>query len=249
MTRVCAVDHLVARDTLGLRPIRRFRRLPAAISLAVVIAICGLQLGASVAQADQQQNLEQCYNSSTKWYARAVSGYPATGTQAIFNTPANWYVYGSNSNTDEAVWLVNDNDLSDSLEAGYVIGYWPYGGGYYSYPIAYVTVNDGASGVHGAQIPQVSGYMSVVSGGSANILGQVFSFNYSVSNGLNLSQGEVNAGSGYTAMGDTSGNSMGGQWSPNYGSSWYAWGWHNDCHDSPYWINSINASWWENGGN
>lgn len=61
-----------------------------------------------------------------------------------------------------------------------------------------------------------------------------------------MGEGEVTGGTG-TWMGNGSGMRFDAYWTSN-GTTWYAWGYHNDCKNDPYWINSNAANAYTNGG-
>lgn len=189
-----------------------------------------------------------CATDGNHWYARADSGSPDIGTRILGDTPASWHVDGTTSTMDEAAWIINNSNPSIAIEGGYFSGYWPYAPtGWYSGLVSYYTLDNGSRGTHGPALNPSSGYITVLSGGSVNVMGAgVFSFSYTVNNGRNSSQGEVTT-STKTWMGNGTGNSFAGWWSNN-GSNWYSWGWHNDCNNSPYWITSQGAYQWTNGG-
>ena len=194
-----------------------------------------------------------CATDGAHWYGRATSGWGANGTQLAHSLPASWHVDQAGGGTmDEAVWLSNHNNLNQALEVGYFSGTWPYGtGGWFTGLMPYVTFNNGAQGARSSTAlnPQ-SLLMKVVQGSSGyGIVGPTrFNFNYSVSNGQNMGQGEVTANTKSWMDDGTGTHPFTGQWTNNGGTNWYAWAFHNDCQNSPYWVTSQNASVYKNGG-
>lgn len=151
---------------------------------------------------------------------------------------------------DEASWLINNGQLSNSIEGGYFSGNWVYGsGGWFTGLLAYYTTSNGSSGTRGSTYLAANSpiLMDVVSGGHVTVGPTTFSFSYTVTNGTNFGQGEV-LESTNTWMGNGSGNGFTGYWSPN-GSSWYTWGSQTACANSPYWdILQSQPSDYRNGG-
>ncbi len=152
---------------------------------------------------------------------------------------------------DEAVWLYNHSNLQNGLEVGYFSGWWPYGtGGWFSGLIPYITFDNGRAGARASSgLPPSSIIMNVKEGSSGfgNVGQTHFTFNYSVPNGVNMGQGEVTI-SHASWLDDGAGNhTFAASWS-NDGINWVGWGWHDDCQNSPYWITSVGASVYKNGG-
>jgi len=208
----------------------------------------GLALAAATTTA-----FADCATDGNHWYARAVSGYPSLGTKIDTHTPASWSVGSSQSTSDNAAWLWNNNNTGIALEGGYFTGFFPYDSGYTNGLQGYETTDNGVSGSRKSTFIPASTLigMYVISGATVRIdisgaASLIWTFSYGVANGVNFSQGEVTTTSS-TWMNGGSGTQQAGFWSPN-GSAFYAWGYHNDCKNSPYWITSNDASHWTSGG-
>ena len=151
--------------------------------------------------------------------------------------------------------MIDYYNINNSLEAGYFSGYWPYAGGRTNNLVPYFTIGNGKAGAMDAPSNPIGANQAIsmiakVSGsGSAATVGGV-SWNgiaYSVSTPRwNFMQGEVTA-STKTWMGGGSGENFFGYWIDSSGAT-HAWGFHNDCQNSPYWVYSGGASLWSNGG-
>jgi hypothetical protein len=190
-----------------------------------------------------------CSTDGNHWYAQARSGCCDVGTLQNTAVPTKWSVdHTANSTTDEGTWIIDNNNSNVAIESGYYSGYFPYDGSWTNGLHPYYTINNGGSGQHsGTYLTAGSQYgIDAVSGGRADIGSTRFNLNYSVPNGFNFGMGEV-VSSTRTWMGGGSGESLQAYWSPN-GSSWYLWGYNNDCNNSPYWIHQSSGSNWSNGG-
>jgi hypothetical protein len=198
-----------------------------------------------------------CPHDSTHWYAANWSGAGVRGTRVSATTPVSWYVNGQNSTSDEGAWIINTQNESDSLEAGWFTGYWPYGThGWFSGLLPYWTKTNGTTGTRGNTYVQAGeNYkVSIVSapGGYADFKlsdGTEYEWgnSYYVQNGWNWAQGEVT-----TSKQTWMGNGQDGWHASGYytadGTYFYGWGVQSACQNSPYWDIPQGASAWINGG-
>ncbi|HEX8940234.1 MAG TPA: hypothetical protein VF763_08715 [Candidatus Limnocylindrales bacterium] len=183
------------------------------------------------------------------WWVDADSGYPAAGTRLRTTTPTQWSVdRPSNSAFNQASWLWNANQANQAIEGGFFSGWFPYDNTWTNSLLPYYTLDNGGRGTRSSSALAGGSAINMdsVSGGHVSVGPTTFWFTYSVSNGQNGGQGEVKKTTN-TWLGNGSGNSFTAFWTNN-GSNWYAWGWHSDCNDSPYWISSGGANGWTNGG-
>lgn len=192
-----------------------------------------------------------CQVKSDHWWAQAASGYPATGTRLFTTTPTQWSVdQPSGSTMLEAAFLVDNNDAGQGVEGGYFSGLWPYSGLWYNGLLPYYSVDNGltAHGHTSTYLAVGTGInLDVINGGHAVVGGQRMDFTRTVPNAQNWGQGEIKKSSN-TWLGNGSDNHFTAYWTPDNGTNWYLWGWHNDCANSPYWINALGGSGYANGG-
>jgi hypothetical protein len=222
------------------------------VVLCLGIAALGATLVANPAKAVHTQ-LDNCYQDpfSEAYYARATSGFGTTvrGTQVITLTPTSWSVDSPDSAWDEAAWLVKETNGNNALEVGFYSGWFPYDNSWTDGLVPFYTVNNGSPGfrLYGQYVPGGAwAYMEANHWAAARVGGYEFNIRYSVGTPrLNLSQGEI-INSDQTWMGGGAGEAFWGFWGD--GSYWYAWGHHNDCSNSPYWITSQGPYAWTNGG-
>ncbi|MGH7868013.1 MAG: hypothetical protein ACREP9_10400 [Candidatus Dormibacteraceae bacterium] len=231
-------------------------RVSLLLRLAAMAVVSGAFLLAPPAVAHAQST---CQAAPGHWYAAAVSGYSNgdNGTAITTFTPTTWSVdHSVNSTWDNAAWLTNVNNLSNSVEGGIYSGYFGYNNSWTSGLLAYWTKNDGASGGNGTSfLPTNELATFYVSNGATihayvggNLYG-LFRLAYAVqAPEANFSQGEVTKTTN-TWMGPGSGEQFTGYWSPDGKlADFYTWGFHNDCDNSPYWISSVNSDSWKDGG-
>ncbi len=200
-----------------------------------------------------------CGNDGNHWYGRATSGSGSTnaGTELTSTTPASWSV-ASGSTTDEAAWIYSTNQPSSAVETGYYSGQWPYGsGGFTNSLVPYDTTGNGYYGWNWPNNPipastslQLTNFGDTTGSNGYIFWGSTGSQAFSNPQTLpaprtNMGQGEVVANTA-TWMGGGAGENFTGYWTDN--QNWYGWSGHNDCNNSPYWVNSGGASLYANGG-
>ncbi len=196
----------------------------------------------------------ECPHDAAHWYAVAQSGWPAIGTKVDTHTPSSWSVdRRALSTSDNASWLINAFNTQIALEGGYFSGFFPYDGTWTDGLRPYETTDNGLFGSKKTlYIPANTLIgMYTISGATVKIdvwggPSHIWNFPYGVPNGLNYSQGEVTL-STKTWMNGGSGTQQAGFWSPD-GANFYVWGWHNDCANSPYWIQWNDGNHWTSGG-
>jgi hypothetical protein len=239
------------------RLLQLFGHVALYVSVSTILTLAALKGPVSASAAPYWSG---CQNDWQHFYAQALSGYPAVGTRLHSNAPTQWSVrydtgvFSHSATMDEASWVTNQFDVTNSIEGGYFSGRFPYDNTWTNSLLPYITFKDGTYGGNKtyAGIPGGTSINEDVvegSSGYVNVYTSNFPFNYSVANGTNVGQGEIYDPTGSSAswMGNGSGNSFTGYWSNN-GTNWYNWGWNNDCANSPYWGNSTGASTFQNGG-
>lgn len=195
---------------------------------------------------------------SGHYYAEAQSGYGnnVIGTGASTTTWSSWSVPNNGVNfSDEAIWIIDYNNQNNAIEGGLYSGSgsnvsWTNG------MLPYYTLNNGANEYDDAGnylSTNASIWLNVTSAynGSGAFVGvgpySMYPGNYTVSfPGYNYSQGEVYNNSNVW-MGGGSGEGFTGYWEDT-SRNFNAWGFNNDCADSPYWITNNSPSSWTNGG-
>lgn len=195
---------------------------------------------------------------SNHWYAQAQSGCCAYGTGIETTTPAHWSVNrASNSTTDEAAWLLAQNNNTIGIEAGYYSGWFMYNNTWTNSLVSYETrdVGNCCGATGGSFGPNSNVFMDAWAvayiGGNCGPEGAdvgitQFRFCYDEPIGVNFAQGEVTESTA-TWMGGGSGESFTAYYSNDH-THWYLWGFINSCVNSPYWIKVANGHTYSNGG-
>lgn len=226
-------------------------------SAAVLVALAMLVVAAGSPASTARAVNPACTNDSQHWYGQAISGAGSTlGTGSYTNV---WTSYSVNANgfnfSDEAVWIINDNDLYNALEAGFYSG----SGSTIAWTNAvlpYYTIGNGYSETN-INAPLTLGsliWMGVQTSPSFMSVGPtsmyINSGSYSVSSPRrNFSQGETGSSNGsLNWMGGGSGESFTNYWLDQSTNNWYQWSYNNVCANGPYWATSNSASSWSNGG-
>ena len=221
--------------------------LSVAVQMSPMAPVSKIALAASVI----------CPTDGNHWYGKAISGSGSTdGTRLDTTTPSSWSV-AQNSTSDEAAWIYSTNQSSSATETGYYSGYWPYSGGFTNSLVPYDTTGNGYYGWHWLTnpIPANTSLTLEAYGNTSNSIGdqfwgstgsQAFSNPQTLpSPRTNMGQGEVTSSTA-SWMGGGSGETFTAYWGGS--SAFYPWGSHNDCQNSPYWINSGGGNLYQNGG-
>jgi len=196
-------------------------------------------------------------DQSNHWYAQTQSGCCSYGTGIETTTPLHWSVNrASDSTTDEAAWVIDNNNEDIAIEAGYYSGFFPTSGTWTNSLVSYATLNQGETGIVGTAIAANSdifmdGWAINYIGGScgpegADVAGTSFRFCYDEPSGWNFAQGEV-TNSTATWMGGGTGESFTAYYSNDH-TDWYLWGTQNGCWNSPYWLKLPSKYTYSNGG-
>ena len=235
----------------------------------VVAFVAGLNLVGLVAPISAGASAPaDCAPPPPRWYAEAQSGTGSTGTLANTGTWTNWSVPdGSPYFTNEAVWIINNNNYNNSVELGFFSGAGAAGSGLFTNGILpYYTLNAGANETDGVGIFLPANTGMAISVSNKDSLNNHFfvgnpsktywapSVQYSISWPLlGYMQGEVNCHDNW--MGGGQGENFQMYWQGSNGN-WFPWGYMSNnlvCPDyiqlpCPYSLNQINNSYWNNGG-
>jgi hypothetical protein len=222
-------------------------------SIRILIAVV-LAMATSLSPAISRGALAagQCFDQFN-WHAVAASGYAnnVVGTAAWTTSWSSWSV-PSGAFSNVAVWIYDDS--GHYLEGGFYSGAgsnvpWTNG------MLPYYTLNNGTTQFNGAGDYLTANASTWIEAhdwtGPYSTYVHVQSFylypgTYTMLTPRhNYFQGETSNTSAW--MGGGSGETFSALWEDN-GSSWHYWGFHNDCADSPYWINSLGSDSWTIGG-
>lgn len=196
-----------------------------------------------------------CVTNGSHWYGRATSGYPAKGTQLIHSLPydsngnPHWHVDQAGGGAfNEAAWsTTTPTRAKRSKEGTSAAGGRTAVGGWFSGLRPYGTLDNGVFGFRGSSnLLNATITIQAVSGGWVLAVAR-FTFTYTVNNGVNMGQGEVTI-SKKSWMDDGDGVHPFYASYTQDGSHWYQWGYHNDCNNAPYWVQSVNSYTYKNGG-
>lgn len=195
-------------------------------------------------------------SSTAHGYTEAYSGYGGNvGTEVNTYTWSTWTVPNpSQEFSNAATWQINNNNWTNSIEAGIRVGANEYGQ-YTTQLIPYYTLNNGqyeydfwSDILPRSQSISMSiwqnGYSNAVVAGHWLLSGSTY---YVGAPRLNYSQAEVrpwDAGVSMSGGNDT----YWGYYLPPGSSTWIPWGYNTVCADNPYWVYSYGGNAWKSGG-